>query len=161
MMNDDITIGDILPGEEEAACGLIMRMFEEFIAPDYGTEGRKTFMRFVQPGAMEERIRSGESFVLTAKRGERIIGVIEVSGASRIRLFDVDRDSMRRGIGRRLLDAALVQCREADPAVSALTVNSSPFAVPVYERLGFAKAGERTERDGIVFFPMRRDLKVG
>ena len=37
----------------------------------------------------------------------------------------------------------------------AVTVNSSPFAVKVYEKLGFTATGSRQVSDGIVYIPMR------
>ena len=35
------------------------------------------------------------------------------------------------------------------------TVNSTPYAVPVYKKLGFIEADTKVERDGIAFVPMR------
>ena len=42
--------------------------------------------------------------------------------------------------------------------VPCITVNSSPYAVDAYERLGFCKKGEQQEKDGIIFVPMIREL---
>ena len=43
--------------------------------------------------------------------------------------------------------------------VEQITVNSSPYAVKVYEHLGFAKTGEQRESEnGIVFTPMKKLL---
>ena len=38
--------------------------------------------------------------------------------------------------------------------VKRVTVNSSPYAVCVYERLGFVKTGEQQEQNGIIYVPM-------
>lgn len=35
------------------------------------------------------------------------------------------------------------------------SVNSTPVAVPVYERFGFQAAGPRVEMNGIAYVPMR------
>ena len=42
---------------------------------------------------------------------------------------------------------------ESTPKV--VTVNSSPFAIKVYEKLGFTATGIRQVSDGIVYIPMR------
>ena len=41
-----------------------------------------------------------------------------------------------------------------DKSLTQITVNSSPYAVKVYERLGFMKTGEQQEKNGILFIPM-------
>ncbi|WP_347567129.1 GNAT family N-acetyltransferase [Alistipes finegoldii] len=44
-------------------------------------------------------------------------------------------------------------CR-TDPAVSRITVNSSPYAVEIYRRLGFTATDAERVTDGIRFTPM-------
>lgn len=41
---------------------------------------------------------------------------------------------------------------EANPGY--FTVNSTPYAQPVYERFGFVATGPRVETKGIAFVPM-------
>ena len=61
--------------------------------------------------------------------------------------------SHRQGIARALFSALRDHCRTA-PDTPRITVNSSPYAVEAYRRLGFrATGGERTV-DGIRFTPM-------
>jgi hypothetical protein len=40
------------------------------------------------------------------------------------------------------------------------TVNSTPYAMPVYERFGFKATGPRVETRGIAFVPMELHLDV-
>lgn len=42
---------------------------------------------------------------------------------------------------------------------SYITVNSSRYGVPIYEKLGFVKMEEEKERDGLKFTPMKLILK--
>lgn len=42
---------------------------------------------------------------------------------------------------------------------SYITVNSSRYAVPIYEKLGFVKMEEEKEQDGLKFTPMKLILK--
>ena len=42
---------------------------------------------------------------------------------------------------------------------SFITVNSSRYAVPIYQNLGFIKTEEEKEQDGLKFTPMKLILK--
>ena len=42
---------------------------------------------------------------------------------------------------------------------SFITVNSSRYAVPIYEKLGFVKMKEEKEQDGLNLLPMKLILK--
>lgn len=55
----------------------------------------------------------------------------------------------RRGVARALWEHA-----RAESGGSAFTVNSSLFAVPIYERLGFIARSAPQSADGLVFVPM-------
>lgn len=71
-------------------------------------------------------------------------------------LFFVKGACHGRGIGRRLWNALL-----EDSAANAVTVHSSLFAVPVYEKLGFVRLGPDCETDGIRYVPMRYVREAG
>ena len=42
--------------------------------------------------------------------------------------------------------------------ITHVTVNSSPYAVDFYHKIGFVDVREEIERDGIRFTPMRMEL---
>jgi len=67
-------------------------------------------------------------------------GVGELDG-----LF-VDPDAMRQGIGRVLIDDAVVNAREG--GISRIEVTANPRALGFYERLGFVAVGEVPTRFG-------------
>jgi hypothetical protein len=46
-----------------------------------------------------------------------------------------------------------------NPEVKIIDVHSSPYAVHIYEKLGFVKQSEEQIKDGIRFTPLR--LKLG
>jgi GNAT superfamily N-acetyltransferase len=61
----------------------------------------------------------------------------------------------RRGIARQLWELARREAVErGNPG--RFTVNSTVFAVPMYESFGFRCAGARQEANGIAFVPMER-----
>lgn len=59
------------------------------------------------------------------------------------------RNTIAGGIGRRLFETAVKSRPE-----KCITVNASPYAVPVYRRLGFVPTDKMQETKGIKFLPM-------
>ena len=82
-------------------------------------------------------------------------GIIATDSPKRhICLFFVDKTSQGKGIGKKLM-AIVIENNEN----SFITVNSSRYAVPIYEKLGFVKMEEEKEQDGLKFTPMKLILK--
>ena len=46
-----------------------------------------------------------------------------------------------------------------NPSIIELTLNSSPYAIPFYLKLGFEPTSEEQEIDGIRFTPMKYVIK--
>jgi predicted GNAT family N-acyltransferase len=65
----------------------------------------------------------------------------------------VDSAYQRQGLSRQLWDHARAAVGAVNPGY--FTVNSTPYAQPVYERFGFVTTGPRVETKGIAFVPMR------
>ena len=145
------------PADAEAASQLIVDLFTEFIGPEYTEEGRAEFLRYVQPHEIVERTRSNH-FVLVAMEGEHPAGVIELRDNDHVSLLFVDTRYQRHGIARELLARAIAVARPAKPGLDRVTVNSSHFGVPAYERLGFRQTGPERAVNGIVFIPMAHQL---
>lgn len=144
-------------GEETAVCDLVARVFTEFVAPDYTDEGIQEFANYAEPNRMVERSQ-GNHFALVATLLREIVGVIEVRDHSHISLLFVDPRYQRIGIAKELLRRSLEICRSHKPALSEMSVNSSPYAVPVYRKLGFRERGAEWEVKGIRFVPMVLEL---
>lgn len=139
---------DIHQGEEEAACTMILRSFDEFIAPGYSEDGRDEFKRYVNPDFMRERLKHG-NFIILALFGETIIGLIEVRTYNHISLLFVEKEWHRRGVAKRLLELSIERCKINNNGLKFIEVNSSPYAVPIYEKLGFFQVGEQRLENGI------------
>lgn len=90
-----------------------------------------------------------------ALHNNKITGILAVDDKLKhICLFFVDKDFQNTGIGTALFKRFF---NESTP--KAVTVNSSPFAVKVYGKLGFTATGSRQVSDGIVYIPMRYSSK--
>lgn len=149
-----------VPGKDLArALDLVNRVFAEFVAVDYSEQGKRTFQSYLE-GKLQEvsaALSAGDKKMWAYYQGSEIIGVLATQGASHISLMFVDKRYHRQGIARQLLDVALEELRK-NGDTAQITVNSSPYAVEAYEHLGFAKAGAKQEKDGIIFIPMIRPL---
>ena len=158
-MSSPIVYRPMEPADAVAVSRLIVESFTEFIGPEYTEEGRAEFLRHVEPGALVERTRSNH-FVLVAMAGEEPAGVIDIRDNDHVSLLFVDTRHQRHGVARELLERALAIARPAKPGLERVTVNSSRFGVPAYERLGFRQTGPERTVNGIVFIPMAHRLEA-
>jgi len=143
------------PGEEQATCGLVKRIFNEFVAPDYEKDGVEEFFKFANPDAMKERKKSG-GFVWLAFQANEPVGMLELVLPDHISLFFTA--IQHQGIGIELLVRTISRSREKNPNLLKLTVNSSPYAGPIYLKMGFHKTGDITTDHGITYIPMELSL---
>lgn len=157
-MNETISYRLMESGEEAEVCHIVIETFNEFIAPLYSQEGIREFLRYVKPRLFIQRSRANH-IVLIAKEQEKIIGMIEVRNYNHISLFYVLQKFQQKGIGKELLHRSIEICLEHKPELLELTVNSSPNAVCIYEKLGFVKAGSEQISKGIIFTPMSLKLE--
>lgn len=146
-------IRDMEPGEAETVLALVMRVFDELVRPDFTEAGIAEFTRTARSVVMDQP--QGHE-ALVAESDGRVVGMIDVRDGSHISLFFVDADCRGRGVGRALVEEVARRIPEAPTRQT--TVNSSPWAVPVYERLGFVGTAPLQEKDGIRYMPMAKVL---
>lgn len=142
---ENLIIKELSPEELPEALELVWKVFCEFEAPDYTEEGIAEFHSSIHDEKYLSQLRSYGAFA-----DGQLVGVISSrSAGTHIALFFVDGNYHRRGIGKALFRTVLENC----PA-ERLTVNSSPYAVPVYRRLGFAETDSEQTVCGLRFTPM-------
>ena len=131
------------------AIDLIWTTFLQFEAPDYSEEGMQSFKDFIE----DKEIISTLEF-WGAYDNRELKGVIATNKNRRhICCFFVKARYHRQGIGRKLWEYLL-----ANSSSEVITVNSSPYAVDVYHKLGFSNVSSEQVVDGIKFTPM--ELKI-
>ena len=155
-MKEPIVYREMNPGEERAVCDLVSKVFNEFVSQDYGQEGIEEFFRFANRGAMEERMRTG-GFVLVAYQADVLVGMLEFFPPDRIAMLFVA--IQHQGIAKGLLIHTIRKARSVNPDLSKLTVHSSPYAEPIYLKMGFNKIGNARMEHGITYIPMELLLK--
>jgi predicted GNAT family N-acyltransferase len=70
----------------------------------------------------------------------------------------VDADFQNQGIGKVLFQKVIALCKKKVPGLNQISVNASPFAVPIYKRLGFQETEGEQFKNGMRFQPMSLDL---
>ncbi|MBR2087690.1 MAG: GNAT family N-acetyltransferase [Oscillospiraceae bacterium] len=131
--------------EIPAAVDLIWEVFLQFEAPEYPEEGVRTFRALLDDQEKLAKLRFYGAF-----DKDELVGTICMRAPQHIGGFFVKAYHQRRGIGR-----ALFACMKKDYETQEFTVNSSPYAVQIYERLGFTAEKPEQMEDGIRYTPMR------
>lgn len=132
--------------EIPGAMRLVWEVFQEFEATDYSEEGVNTFKNVI---VEQEQALTMEMY--GAFESGDLLGVIATRNhGSHISLFFVKKEHHQRGIGRMLFEHIL-----SHKDSNIITVNSSPYAVKIYRKLGFSDTAGEQVSDGIRYTPMR------
>nr|WP_246578134.1 GNAT family N-acetyltransferase [Clostridium frigoris] len=140
------------------ALNLVWEIFEEFEAPDYSKQGIKEFKKFVSYNSIIKKFDEGELNFWGCINKNDLIGVIATRGITHICMLFVNKDFHRLGIARSLFQT-VVEKSKSKNNISQITVNSSPYAVEVYHRLGFFDTDKELTVSGIRFTPMSYLIK--
>lgn len=137
------------------ALELVNRVFAEFVATDYSKQGQETFSNYLKHKYEEVStdLASGHKKLWGYYIDDQIIGVIAIRNISHISLLFVNKEHHRKGIAKALFNHALEYIKNTSDSKS-ITVNSSPYAVSIYQHLGFHATDAAQEKDGIIFVPM-------
>lgn len=140
------------------ALELVWEVFEKYDKPDYEEMGVATFRHFIEYGNMVEKVNQGEMNFWGCYLNNLLIGVVAVRTGQHISLLFVRDKFHHLGVASKLVKVAIAYCQSLEPKVRAITVNSSPYAVGFYEKMGFVALGPEKKADGIRFTSMRRGI---
>ena len=147
-------------GQETVVSEMVWEVFSEFEAPDYSSEGVDTFKEFIVPGILADKIKN-EHFKVYCCFGEAsLVGVLALRDTTHISLLFVKKKYHRRGIAKELLRMVVEDISKLKSDLRELTVNSSPYAVKIYKRLGFVATDTMQEQNGMKFTPMKMLMNV-
>lgn len=148
-------IRPILENEWEMAMQLVWDTFLIYEAPEYSKEGIKQFQDFIRDPRLKEMFKNNDYQVYGAFLQNTVIGVLGVRG-EHISLLFVEPKYHHQGIATALLKMIFTSLKSL--GCERMSVNSSPYAVPFYKKLGFVKVTSEIEKDGIRFTPMKIDF---
>ncbi|MBC7960525.1 MAG: GNAT family N-acetyltransferase [Vallitaleaceae bacterium] len=152
-MVKEIQYEPLKSGEMGQVENLVKQVFNEYIAADYSEVAVMDFNLFCTSENIQSRIIQQNHQVFVAKNQEQVVGVIETRDESHICMLFVHKQYQRKGIAKALLLMAFPYTNRE------ITVNASPFAVIIYQKLGFTKITEEIVRNGITYIPMMREEK--
>jgi GNAT superfamily N-acetyltransferase len=115
--------------------------------------GAEDFLKTISPEAVAGYLADPRFAYFKAVEKGTLAGVVAARDSSQLYHLFVDESFQRRGLSRQLWSHARAAVGEANPGY--FSVNSTPYAQPVYERFGFVATGPRVENKGIAFVPMR------
>lgn len=141
---DSLKIKRLAKKDIPKALKLTLDVFMEFEAPEYSEEGVEEFRKTLEDEGFVGKLKFYGAYI-----NDELSGILAMREPQHISLFFVKAEHQGKGIGRQLFERMKRDCE-----VKILTVNSSPFAVKIYEKLGFtADCPERTT-NGIRYIPM-------
>ena len=145
-----IEIRQLLNNKKDEALLFAKKVYIECKDESYSEQGIETFCNFVNNKEITKSFK-----VYGAFEDNVLKGIIATDSQKRhICLFFVDKVSQGKGIGKKLM-RVVVNNNEN----SYITVNSSRYAVPIYEKVGFVKMEDEKVQDGLKFTPMKLILK--
>ena len=145
-----IEINQLLNKKKDEALLFVKKVYIESKDESYSEKGIETFCNFVDNKEITKSFK-----VYGAFEDNVLKGIIATDKRKRhINLFFVDKSSQAKGIGKKLMSIII-----DDNENSFITVNSSRYAVSIYQNLGFIKTEEEKEQDGLKFTPMKLILK--
>ena len=138
---------------------LVHKVFDEFEAPYYSEEGVSSFYKFIDINNISEQFSNGSLYFYGCFINNIIVGIIAVKDFIHISLLFVDKQYHKQGIARSLFNDVIKICKENKHFLKTITVNSSPYAVGFYHKLGFVDVSSEQLLDGVQFTPMRLELE--
>lgn len=139
--------------EWQDAMALAWKTFLRFEADVYSPEGVRNFENFISDSTLYRMFVMGTYQLFVALDHNKIVGMITLRDSTHISLLFVDEAYHRHGIGRALIKY-LTDYLVAEVGADRVTVNSSPYGVAFYHKLGFRDIRPEVVRDGIIFTPM-------
>ncbi len=139
--------------EWQDAMALAWKTFLRFEADVYTSEGVENFRKFITDSTLYRMFVMGAYQLFVAVDHGKVIGMITLRDSAHISLLFVDEMYHRQGIGRALIKY-LTEYLLSEVGAFRVTVNSSPYGVGFYHKLGFKDIRCEEKKDGIIYTPM-------
>lgn len=132
-----------------AVSALVQACFGQFVSADWEPEAQQYFLAQSTPERFASLIPEA-AFSAVAELEGQLVGMILLAQPNTLSFLFVDAAMHKRGIARRLWEAARSHIEVAYPAVRTIELNASPHAVGAYKALGFYPISEPFRRAGSV-----------
>lgn len=142
--------------EDASAISRLIGSVARFFTLQPDGAGAENFLKTISTDSVTGYLTDPRFAYFKAEQDGTLAGVVALRDASHLYHLFVDASFQRQGLSRQLWDHARAAVGDANPG--NFTVNSTPYAQPVYERFGFVATGPRVETKGIAFVPMRLNI---
>lgn len=136
-----------------AVARLLRVLAKQFIVHESTPEGASTFLRENDETGLRGFAANGCMYYV-AESGGAIAGFIAVREHKHLFHLFVATEWQRQGVARKLWEVARRAAREGGND-GVFTVNSSNYALPVYEAMGFERSAPMQCQRGLCFNPMQ------
>lgn len=149
--------GSPLPGQVRPAqahdfaaiSDVVQAAFVQHVAPDWSASAQADFLRDTTPQKLEASFAAAH-FAAVFELGGQVLGVIAMPRPTLVQLLFVMPSHIGQGMARALWEAARVHLAQHCPEVKTVELNSTPFALPIYQALGFYPISRAFCREGAV-----------
>jgi GNAT superfamily N-acetyltransferase len=153
MRDDPITVRPARPEDAEAISALITGLTHYGLADPSRPQDAPNFLASISPAGVAAAMADARYRYHVAEHEGQIVGVVAMRDETHLYHLFVAEAFHGRWIAGRLWEVARHSVRFPEGPVR-FTVNSSRYAVPVYERLGFVAADTEQVKEGVAFVPM-------
>ena len=147
-----MTIREMTENDLDRISAICIESFMESVAASLSEKGISTFKEIASSNAFSSRMQE-DNVMLVSEEGNQLNGVIELKKGCHVAMLFVDPKCQNKGIGRKLLSAALNHVR-----TDILIVRASLSSVPAYIKYGFACKGDAAELEGLIYQPMELEF---
>lgn len=116
--------------------------------------GAESFLKTLAIEAIDGLIQAANFRYFAGFIGDDLAGVVAMRDDKHLYHLFVSPQFQRQGVASQLWAHAKADALRRGNS-GEFTVNSSPFAVPVYASFGFVAMGDKVETNGIAFVPMK------
>jgi GNAT superfamily N-acetyltransferase len=140
----------VIPATQDMAeriSALIHRSFTELCANDWETGATRVLLEETSPTAMSVALQQ-PAFAAAEVQGEELIGFLLMPKPLLLSLLFVHPAQLRKGVARRLWQAAREHIEATYPDTKTVELNSTPYAIRAYRALGFVPISTEFVRRG-------------
>ena len=138
-----------------AVATLLARLTDEFIAHESAPDCAAAFKRQHNENGIRGFVAAGMVYHVAELSGA-LAGFIGLRDNTHVFHMFVDKAHHRKGIARALWQVARGAAIQAGNA-GLFTVNSSNYALPAYQSMGFERTDAMQFKDGMYYNPMQLD----
>jgi len=147
-----ITIRKATVTDSSEISSLISRNAKSLLNDDFDGDGLVFFLNTVSDQSIREYMEQGFNYVVALVRHE-IVGVIAIKDYRHMFHLFVDKAHHKKGIAKQLWDN-ISRDSIARGNTEIFTLNSTSYALPVYQHWGFNRTDDLQTRHGISYTPM-------